>query len=350
MVRKSERMKEAPIPRNEKKRMAALRRINLNKISRSDLDKITSIATNLFNVPISTVTFVDYKKEIHISVCGLNRKEGPRFASFCGHAIAGKKDIMIVPDALKDARFKDNPMVVKGPKIRFYAGVVLKSIDGYNIGTFCIKDRIPRRLNKKQISLLKDMGALVQKEITFSDIMTLEINKDEQSAKSSEDELRRLSSYTRSLIEASLDSLVAINLEGKITDVNQATVNVTGVPRNKLIGSDFSKYFTDPKKASEGYLRVLHETSLIDYPLTIRGKGGKETDVLYNASVYKDTKGRVLGIFAAARDITQQKRVEAAIQKRTDEIERLNKVMVGRELKMVELKQEIKRLTMAQKK
>ena len=120
--------------------------------------------------------------------------------------------------------------------------------------------------------------------------------------------------YARSLIEASLDPLVTISTEGKITDVNEATVKVTGVAREQLIGSDFSLYFTEPEKAREGYQRAFAEGLVADYPLTIRHGDGKLTDVLYNASVYKDTHGNVLGVFAAARDITDRKRREAILQ------------------------------------
>src|SRR5690349_363753 len=113
--------------------------------------------------------------------------------------------------------------------------------------------------------------------------------------------------YARSLIEASLDPLVTISPEGKITDVNEATVEITGVPREKLVGTDFSDYFTEPNKAREGYQQVFAEGFVTDYPLTIRHKDGRLTDVLYNASVYKDARGNVLGVFAAARDVTAQK-------------------------------------------
>ena len=125
---------------------------------------------------------------------------------------------------------------------------------------------------------------------------------------------RRASQYARSLIEASLDPLVTISAEGKITDVNEATVKVTGVPREQLVGSDFSRYFTEPEKAREGYQLAFAEGLVADYPLTIRHADGKLTDVLYNASVYKDTQGDVLGVFAAARDITDRKRREAILQ------------------------------------
>jgi PAS domain S-box-containing protein len=120
-------------------------------------------------------------------------------------------------------------------------------------------------------------------------------------------EQKRASGYSRSLIEASLDPLVTISPEGKITDVNEATIKITGAMREELVGSDFSTYFTEPKKAQEGYQRVYKEGQVTDYALTIRGKGGKLADVLYNASVYKDEKGNVLGVFAAARDVTKSK-------------------------------------------
>src|SRR6202162_1617860 len=117
----------------------------------------------------------------------------------------------------------------------------------------------------------------------------------------------RLTQYARSLIEASVDPLVTISPEGKITDVNEATIKITGARREELIGTDFANYFTEPEKAREGYQRVFSEGFVTDYPLTIRHADGRLTDVLYNASVYKDAKGNVLGVFAAARDITAQK-------------------------------------------
>jgi PAS domain S-box-containing protein len=114
------------------------------------------------------------------------------------------------------------------------------------------------------------------------------------------------SGYARSLIEASLDPLITISAEGKITDVNEALVKVSGLLREDLIGTDFTNYFTDPAKARQGYQQVFEKGFISDYPLTIKSKSGVLTDVLYNASLYKDSKGVVLGVFAAARDVTEQ--------------------------------------------
>ncbi len=119
--------------------------------------------------------------------------------------------------------------------------------------------------------------------------------------------IQQESKYARSLIEASLDPLVTISTEGKITDMNQATVNITGITREKLTGTDFFEYFTEPQKAREVYQEVFAKGSVADSPLTLRHKNGKLTDVLFNGSVYKDDKENVLGVVIVARDVTAQK-------------------------------------------
>ncbi len=118
----------------------------------------------------------------------------------------------------------------------------------------------------------------------------------------------RVANYARSLIEASLDPLFTINPAGKITDMNNASVNITGVAREKSIGTDFFDYFTEPEKARKGYQEAFAKGFVTDYPLTIRDH--KLTDVLFNGSVYKDEQGNVLGVVVVARDITEQKRNE----------------------------------------
>ena len=119
-----------------------------------------------------------------------------------------------------------------------------------------------------------------------------------------------LSEYSISLIEASHYPLFAISAEGKITDMNNASVNVTGISREKLIGTNFFDYFTEPEKARKIYQIVFEKGSVADSPLTLRHQDGKLTDVLFNGSVYKDDKNNVLGAAIVARDVTNQKRIE----------------------------------------
>jgi PAS domain S-box-containing protein len=117
----------------------------------------------------------------------------------------------------------------------------------------------------------------------------------------------RIANYARSIIEASRDPLFTISPGGKITDMNDASIKVTGCSRKKLTGTDFFDYFTEPQKARKVYREVFAKGFVADYPLTIRDH--KLTDVLFNGSVYKDEKGHVLGAVVVARDITEQKRI-----------------------------------------
>jgi PAS domain S-box-containing protein len=121
-----------------------------------------------------------------------------------------------------------------------------------------------------------------------------------------------LSDYSRSLIEASHDPMIVISPKGKITDVNQAAINVTGIIRQKLFGTNFYDYFTEPKKAKEVYKEVFLKGFVVDYPLVI--KDGVLTPVLFNGSVYKGEKGKVLGAVVVARDITEQRKNDAILQ------------------------------------
>ena len=121
--------------------------------------------------------------------------------------------------------------------------------------------------------------------------------------------LKLASQYSLSLIEASRDPLVVISPEGKITDMNEALVKITGIARNELKGTDFLDYFTEPQSARAVYKEVFAKGSVADSPLTLRRTDGKLTAVLFNGSVYKDDRGNVLGVVIVARDVTDQKRV-----------------------------------------
>jgi PAS domain S-box-containing protein len=161
--------------------------------------------------------------------------------------------------------------------------------------------RVPLQLN----------GVLIQGNDGQSYIWSIIENITER--KLAEEQLQAASLYARSLIEASLDPLVTISPEGKITDVNKATEDVTGSIRSELIGTDFSDYFTEPEKAREGYQRAFLKKYVTDYPLVLRHRDGHITEVLYNASVYHNEAGDVLGVFAAARDVTERNKAEQEV-------------------------------------
>lgn len=196
-------------------------------------------------------------------------------------------------------------------------------------------------------------GAFVMSRSTLYDITE---------RKRAEKAVRAVSAYNRTLIESSIDPLVTIGPDGKITDVNSSTEKVTGYDRQRLIGTDFSDYFTEPDRARAGYQQVFREGSVRDYGLEIKHRDGHVTPVLYNASLYRNEADDVIGVFAAARDITELKRMEedlrrmneeldirvkertAELERKIAEIEHLNKLFVGRELMMIELKKTIREL------
>ncbi|WP_410510063.1 PAS domain S-box protein [Methanosarcina hadiensis] len=150
--------------------------------------------------------------------------------------------------------------------------------------------------------------------------------------KKAEKERQLASKYNRSLIEASIDPLVTIGPDGKITDVNRATESITGYSRRELIGTDFSDYFTEPERARKGYQHVFQKGLVRDYPLEIWHKDGHITHVLYNASVYRNENGEVIGVFAAARDITEIKKAEEKIQTLANIVESSNDAIITESL------------------
>lgn len=130
----------------------------------------------------------------------------------------------------------------------------------------------------------------------------------------------------RTLIEASLDPLITISTKGKITDMNAALANITGVTREELTGTDFAEYFTEPQKAHEVYQEVFANGSVANSPLTLRHKDGKLTDVLFNGSAFNDVNGSVLGAVVVARDVTEQKRIATELTEAKVAAEKATKV------------------------
>jgi len=168
----------APIPLDEEDRLKSLHALNiLDTESEERFDRITKIATVLFNVPISTITLVDSRREWFKSCQGLTNREGDRSISFCGHTVLSE-DPLIIPDARVDPRFAQNPMVILAPFIRFYAGIPLKSADGRRVGAFCIKDHEPREFLIDKVELLKSFATWAELELNSRELsLALEARK-----------------------------------------------------------------------------------------------------------------------------------------------------------------------------
>lgn len=155
----------APLPHNEKQRLAALRRLLILDTPPEDrFDRIAAFAAKEFGVPMALVSLVDRDRQWFKSNFGLEARETPRDISFCGHAVALSAPL-VVPDALEDPRFADNPLVTGHPYVRFYAGAGLRLPYGEVVGTLCVMDRRPRPFDQLDVAVLCGVRDLVVEEL-----------------------------------------------------------------------------------------------------------------------------------------------------------------------------------------
>ena len=168
LLRVACRWQRPPVPEDEPQRLAALQRLQiLDTAPEERFDRITRLASALFDAPVALVTLVDADRQWFKSRVGAGQQESSREVSFCAHAIH-QPEPLVVTDALNDDRFADNPMVSGGPRVRFYAGHPLATPDGYRVGTLCVVDTRPRQPTAQQLTLLADLAALVQRELAIS--------------------------------------------------------------------------------------------------------------------------------------------------------------------------------------
>lgn len=222
-------MKKAPIPKNELQRLKSLYALGLlDTKPEKRFDLITKLATKIFNVPISTLTLVDAKREWFKSCVGLTNREGERAISFCGHAVVDG-EAFIIEDATKDPRFADNPMVVGKPYIRFYAGVPIVSRDGQKIGVFCIKDIKPKKLSKDETEILKGLASWAQQEINLQNNRIVSV------------ELERLRAESNAVIQSIGEGVVVIDRNKKIISINNQACKLLHIKEQDAIGSYYYK-------------------------------------------------------------------------------------------------------------
>jgi GAF domain-containing protein len=155
----------APVTHMESARVAALDRYAiLDTEPEQSFDDLVTIAAHVCQVPIAMLSLVDDHRQWFKSKLGVQVTETPRESSICAHAIQ-QGDLFIVPDTLQDARFRENPLVVQEPHIRFYAGAPLINDDGFALGTLCVVDREPRELDNEQKNALTALGRLALRQM-----------------------------------------------------------------------------------------------------------------------------------------------------------------------------------------
>lgn len=209
------------------------------------------------------------------------------------------EDLFVKPDAFMGKKVSE--ILPKEVADKILNAINIASKKGIHKGTTYSLD-FPQGKKWFELSISKNV------KYNHENDLYVALARDITKLKEKEQELIYALNYNRSLLEVNLDPLVTIGVDGKINDVNDAVELVTGYTRDQVIGTDFSDYFTSPERARAGYEEVFKHGFVKDYSLEIRHKNGQVTPVIYNASVYRDDEGDVLGVFAAARDITEIKR------------------------------------------
>jgi sigma-B regulation protein RsbU (phosphoserine phosphatase) len=205
-------MIEAPLPVDEDERLASLRALDLlDSPAEERFDRITRLLTRVFRVPIAYLALIDAERQWFKSACGLNSSQTDRGISFCGYAILCD-DVLVIPDAAADERFRDSPLVIGEPYVRFYAGYPLSGPGGKKVGTLCIADRRPRYLGEDELETLREMAQIVERELNLTETVHLQrdlLSAREEALRASrllQQELQQASEYVRSLLPEPLDA------------------------------------------------------------------------------------------------------------------------------------------------
>jgi PAS domain S-box-containing protein len=292
-------MKARP-PENETARLDALQRYAiLDTFPEQEFDDLSRLAALICGTPIAMVSLVDADRQWFKSKVGMEESETPRDVAFCAHAIL-QPDVMVVPDALADERFRNNPLVTGEPHVRFYAGAPLITQEGYALGTLCVKDRVPRTLSQEQEDALKALGNLVVTQLELRRSVA-DLSKAIRERRLTEEELDQL-------FTLSLDMLCIAGFDGYFKRINPAWEKVLGIPIEELLSKPYNEFVhpDDRAKTKAEAQKIDEGEQAISFENRYRCADGSYRWLLWNATPSMEQKL----VFAVARDITQRKEAE----------------------------------------
>ncbi|BCM24225.1 diguanylate cyclase [Methyloradius palustris] len=336
-------MKFPDIPSNEVERLAALKRMDiLDSASEVGFDLLTEMAAELLQLPIALVTIVDSKRNWFKSRVGIEGSEAPRDVSFCAHAIL-QTSPMIIEDALLDERFSDNPSVTAAPHVRFYAGFPLASVEGHNVGTFCVVDNHPRTLSASELRQMVRLAQLAQVALQTRELASKNLA------------LNTSILETFSLFENTFN-LAAVGLihtapTGQLLRVNPKACEILGYDSDTLTHINFQDitHPDDLDKDLELFERTLNG-EIPGYHMEKRylHAAGHYLWASLSVRLNRDASGEPLYFVASIEDISHVKRLEARIIEERDALQDEVKIQIkGLQEANRQLVQDAKLLTAA---
>ncbi|VCU70347.1 Cyclic di-GMP phosphodiesterase Gmr [Pigmentiphaga humi] len=306
-------MQIAPLAPNEEKRLALLHALDLlDTPPEPAFDLITKMVAGAIGAPIALVSLIDRHRQWFKSRVGLDVAETPREYAFCAHCIL-RDQILLVPDALQDERFFDNPLVAGPLGIRFYAGIPLRSQEGLALGSLCVLDTAPRQLTANQIDLLRYAAQLIDREIARREATLLVRRTSESSLQAGLDSEMRF----RAVFEGAGVGIAVVAPDGRLVEGNQALGRIAGYPPDELQGLVLPDLLDPPDR--DAYQRLRQELAAAQrpqYSLETRCITRCGTLVWINLTVAarQDHAGKLLYYIAIVENIDERKRAQAELQ------------------------------------
>ncbi len=310
-----------PVPDDENERVRELRDLGiLDTLPEDGYDQIVELVALLCQAPMSLVSFVDRDRQWFKAAYGLSISETSREISFCAHSIL-HEGIFEVPNTQQDSRFIDNPLVTGDPGIRFYAGAPLITPNGHKLGTLCVIDKVPRKLNDSQRHILTTLANQV---VTLLELRhhALRLEREVVEREWMEDALRLEHGILNSLVQASKDAIFVKNREGRYISVNPAAAQLIGHSQSWILGKDDCTLMGP--EAGMAIMRSDHEVLESGMSRTVMERAniaGDQRILQTTKSVCYADNGQVLGVVGIARDVTEQAEANKLIKDKTAELQ-----------------------------
>jgi PAS domain S-box-containing protein len=303
-----------PAAELEAKRLGALRRYGiLDTLPEPAFDELTSLASQTCAAPVSLISLIDEQRQWFKSRVGFDLFETPREISFCSHAIQGD-GLFQVEDLASDGRFAGNPLVMDGPRLRFYAGVPLITPDGFKLGALCVMDRKPRSLSADQATALQILSRQVSTQLELRR-NSIDFARSAEEHRRTEERLRNSEAFYQTLVDTLPQNIFRKDTQGRFSFANKKFCHSVGKPLNEILGQSDFDFF--PQELASKYQRddqrVMTTLENLD---TIEAHVNHEGNKLYvhviKTALY-DSQGRVVGIQGIFWDVTQARMNEQAL-------------------------------------